>query len=272
MLYPVLCQLAFSSSLPHLCPKDQAHALLQFKHMFTINPNSSHCYNPTTLSWNKSTDYCSWSGVHCDDMMGQVIELDLYYSGLQGKFHSNSSLFQLSNLKRLDLAGNDFSGCSFHLNLIILSSYMETVDLYGLRLEPYNFELLFKNVTQLRDLDLDFVNISSAIPLNFSSYLTSLWLPRTQLRGVLPERVFHLSYLSLSSYSLTGPIPSNVSGLQNLQALFLSSNYLNGTITSWIFSLPSLMHLNLSNNSFSGKIQEFKSKTLYSVVSKQNQL
>ncbi|PHT99200.1 hypothetical protein BC332_31807 [Capsicum chinense] len=54
MLYPFLCQLAFSSSLPHLCPKDQALALLQFKQMFTINPNASgdsiQCYNPTTLS------------------------------------------------------------------------------------------------------------------------------------------------------------------------------------------------------------------------------
>ncbi|PHT99196.1 hypothetical protein BC332_31803 [Capsicum chinense] len=54
MLYAFLCQLTFSSSLPHLCPKDQALALLQFKQMFTINPNASgdsiQCYNPTTLS------------------------------------------------------------------------------------------------------------------------------------------------------------------------------------------------------------------------------
>ncbi|KAF3678807.1 putative serine/threonine-protein phosphatase PP2A catalytic subunit-like isoform 1 [Capsicum annuum] len=195
MLYPFLCQLAFSSSLPHLCPKDQAHALLQFKHMFTFNPNASdYCFNPTTLSWNKTIDCCSWNNVHCDEMTGQVVELDLSCSGLQGKFHSNSSLFQLSN---------------------------------------------------------------------------------TQLRGVLPERVFHLSNLEelyLPYNSLTGPIPSNVSGLQNLQYLYLSSNHLNGTIPSWIFSLPSLSWLELSNNSFSGKIQEFKSKTLYAVILKQNRL
>ncbi|KAM3327647.1 receptor-like protein 9DC3 [Capsicum galapagoense] len=301
ILYTFLCQLVFSSALPHLCPEDQAHALLQFKHMFTFNPNASDdCYDTRTLSWSMSTDCCSWDRVLCDETTGQVIELDLYCSELQGKFYSNSSLFQLSNLKRLDLSHNDFSRSLIspkfgelsslthldlshsgftgvipaeisHLNKLYFL-YISTVDPYGLRLGPYNFELLLKNLTQLREIYLDSVNISSIIPLNFSSYLTYLWLRRTQLRGVLPERVFHLSYLSLSSNSLNGPIPSNVSGPQNLQRLYLSSNYLNGTIPSWIFSLPSLSDLYLRNNSFSGKIHEFKSKTLLYVSLKQNQL
>ncbi|KAF3676293.1 putative serine/threonine-protein phosphatase PP2A catalytic subunit-like isoform 1 [Capsicum annuum] len=291
-------------NLSHNGLEDQAHALLQFRHMFTINLNASHyCYHPITLSWNKSTDCCSWNGVHCDETTGQVIELDLSCCGLQGKFHSNSSLFQLSSLKRLDLSYNYFSGSLISPKFGELSSlthlYLEysgftglipaeishlsklyslriwSDDPYVLRLDPYNFELLLKNLTQLRYLKLDSVNISSTIPLNFSSYLTILRLPRTQLRGVLPERVFHLSnlkYLDLSSNSLTGPISSNVSGLQNLKYLDLSSNYLNGTIPSWIFSLPSLIYLELTNNSFRGKIQEFKSKTLAVVSVNQNQL
>ncbi|KAM3217900.1 hypothetical protein P3L10_022429 [Capsicum annuum] len=304
MVYPFLCQLAFPSSLPHLCPKDQAHALLQFRQMFTINA-SDYCGppNPRTLSWNKNTDCCSWDRVQCDETTGQVIELDLACSGLQGKFHSNSSLFQLSSLKLLDLSHNDFSGSLISPKFGELSSlthlYLSrssftgiipteishlsklyvlriwTNDPYGLRLGPYNFELLLKNLTQLRELDLYTVSISSPIPLNFSFYLTKLQLSGAQLRGILPERVFHLSnleYLYLSSNSLTGPIPSNVSGLQNLQRLYLSSNYLNGTIPSRIFSLPSLSWLDLSNNSFSGKIQEFKSQTLVLVSVKQNQL
>uniref|UniRef100_A0A3Q7E7F8 Leucine-rich repeat-containing N-terminal plant-type domain-containing protein n=1 Tax=Solanum lycopersicum TaxID=4081 RepID=A0A3Q7E7F8_SOLLC len=121
MLYTFLCQLAFSSSSPHLCPIDQALSLLQFKNMFNINPNASdYCYDistgveiqsyPRTLFWNKSTDCCSWDGVHCDKMIGLVIELDLRCSQLQGKFHSNGSLFQLFNLKRLDLSFNNFTG------------------------------------------------------------------------------------------------------------------------------------------------------------------
>ncbi|XP_049395667.1 receptor-like protein Cf-9 homolog [Solanum stenotomum] len=434
MIYPFLFQLVFSSSTPHLCPKNQALSLLQFKHMFTIDPNvSDYCIGirgqsiqsyPKTLSWNKSTDCCSWDGVHCDEMTGQVIELNLTCSKLQGKFHFNSSLFQLSNLKRLDLSYNDFSGSLIspkfgefssltHLDLLLTSftglipaeiSHLSKLRVlrirsdYGVRFRPNNFELFLKNLTQLRELDLNFVNISSTFPLNFSSYLTTLWLPYTQLRGILPKRVFHLSnlesldltnnpqltvrfpttkwntsaslmelYLSgvnftgkipelfshltslvdlvmsssnlsgpilnplwnltnievldlhnnhlegpispflrfgklrefslrnnnfdlqleylpfnrswtqletldFSSNYLTGPIPSGVSGLQNLQSLSLSSNHLNGTIPSWIFSLPSLFDLDLSDNHFSGKIQEFKSQTLFSISVKQNQL
>ncbi|XP_004228617.1 receptor-like protein Cf-9 [Solanum lycopersicum] len=429
MLYSFLCQLAFSSSSSHLCPKYQALALLQFKNMFTVNPDASYyCEfsHPKTRSWNKSTDCCSWDGVHCDNTTGQVIELDLRCSQLQGKLHSNSSLFQLSNLKRLDLSYNDFTGSPIspkfgefsnltHLDLfdsnftgIIPSEISHLSKLYvlrtstdypyGLSLGPHNFELLLKNLTQLRELNLYDVNLSSTIPSNFSSHLTNLRLAYTELRGILPERFFHLSNLEsldlsfnpqltvrfpttkwnssaslvnlylagvniadripesfshltalhklhmgytnlsgpipkplwnlthieslfldynhlegpishftifeklkslslgnnnfdgrleflsfnrswmklerldFSSNFLTGPIPSNVSGLQNLQQLILSSNHLNGTIPSWIFSLPSLTVLNLSDNTLSGKIQEFKSKTLYFVSLEQNKL
>uniref|UniRef100_M1BW15 Hcr9-OR2A n=1 Tax=Solanum tuberosum TaxID=4113 RepID=M1BW15_SOLTU len=435
LLYAFLCQLAFSSSLSHLCPKDQSHALLQFKHMLTISPNApdyrfditDHLIQsyPKTLSWNKSTDCCSWDGVHCDEMTGQVIELNLPFSKLQGRFHSNSSLFQLSNLKRLDLSYNNFSGSYIspkfgelsslmHLDLLDFSftglipeeisrlSKLQVLrinsDLYGLRFGPHNFELLLKNLTQLRVLDLSYVDISSAIPLNFSSYLTTLQLWNTQLYGILPRRVFHLSnlkslylednpqltvkfpttkwnssaslmeldlyrvnfigkipesfshltslrrltiascnlsgsipkplwnltniekldlgynhlegpisdffrfgklwWLSLannnfdgqleflsfnrswtqlkrldfSSNSLTGPIPSNVSGLQNLGSLSLSLNHLNGNIPSWIFSLPLLELLDLSDNHFNGNIPDFKSKWLFLVILKQNKL
>nr|AMN14933.1 Cf-like protein [Solanum lycopersicum] len=427
MLYTFLCQLAFSSTLHHLCPEDESLSLLQFKNMFTINPDASYdCVfsHPKTRSWNNSIDCCSWNGVHCDETTGQVIELDLRCSQLQGKFHSNSSLFQLSNLKRLDLSYNNFTGSLIspkfgeflsltHLDLfgsdftgIIPSEICHLSklhvlligDQYGLSLVPHNFELLLKNLTQLRELNLDSVNISSTVPSNFSSHLTNLQLPHTKLRGILPERVFHLSdlefldlsynsqltvrfpttkwnssasliklylngvdftgrinesfsyltalheldmrytnlsgpipnplwnlthieslfldynhlegpisqfsifeklkvlilrnnnldgglaflssnkswtqleLLDFSSNSLTGPIPSNVSGLRNLQFLLLSSNHLNGTIPSWIFSLPSLTELKLSDNTLSGKIQEFKSKTLYIVSLEQNKL
>ncbi|XP_049347914.1 receptor-like protein Cf-9 [Solanum verrucosum] len=428
ILFSFLCQLAFCSSLSHLCPKEQALSLLQFKNMFTIDP---YAYSfegvqsyPKTLSWNKNSDCCSWDGVYCDETTGQVIELNLNCSRLQGKFHSNSSLFQLSNLKRLNLSYNDFSKSLIspkfgelssltHLDLSYSSftglipaeiSHLSKLHVLSiqsnsvLRFGPQNFEPLLKNLTQLRELYFYGVNISSTIPLNFSSYLTALQLPLTQLYGVLPKRVFHLSslesldlsynpqltvkfpttkwnssaslmelylsgvnatgripesfghltslrildlfscnlsgsipkplwnltniedlvlldnhlegpisdlfrfgklsrlslgnnnldgqleflsfnrsltqlqFLDFSFNSLTGPIPSNVSGMQNLQSLLLSSNHLNGTIPSWIFSLPSLTGLELSDNHFSGNIQEFKSKTLSRVSLKQNQL
>ncbi|KAF3676294.1 hypothetical protein FXO38_04400 [Capsicum annuum] len=145
-------------TLPHLCPEDQAHALLQFKHMFTFNPNASDICgfpSPKTLSWNKITDCCSWDGVHCEEMTGQVIELDLLCSGFQGKFHPNNSLFQLSNLKCLIPA--EISHLSKLYVLRIRSD-----DPYWLRVGPYNFELLLKNLTQLRQLDLDSAQLALA--------------------------------------------------------------------------------------------------------------
>ncbi|KAH0780478.1 hypothetical protein KY290_000076 [Solanum tuberosum] len=355
MLYTFLCQLAFLSSIPHLCPEDQALALLQFKNMFTINPNASHfCHDitgqetqsyPRTLLWNKSTDCCSWDGVHYDETTGQVINFKASLIP--------SEISHLSKLQVLHISG-----------------------LNELSLGPHNFELLLKNLTQLRELNLNFLNISSTFPSNFSFHLTTLRLQSTQLHGVLPERVFHLSdleslqlsynpqlavrsmtkwnssaslmrlflpgvnftgtipesfshltsllildmsssnllgpilwnltnienlylgnnhlkgpisqfsrfgnlrylslrnnnfdgrleylsfnrswtqleYLDFSSNSLTGPIPSNVSGLQNLQSLALSSNYLKGTIPSWIFSLPSLEAVILKQNQLEGPI------------------
>ncbi|KAH0728962.1 hypothetical protein KY289_000150 [Solanum tuberosum] len=320
MLYIFLYQLAFSSSSPHLCPKDQALALLQFKHMFSINPDASYaCFDytgiqsyPRTLSWNKSTNCCSWDGVHCDETTGQVIALDLRCSQLQGKFHSNSSLFQLFNLKRLDLSYNDFTGLLISpkfgefssLTHLVLSrssfaglipseiSHLSKLhvlcigDQYGLSLGPHNFELLLKNLTQLRELDLDHVDISSTIPQNLSSHLITLRLSDTQLRGVLPERVFHLSnlelldlidnphltvrfpttnwnssasltYLGLSDVNITGGIPESFGHLTSLQLLYMRDTNLSGPILTPLWNLTNIESLVLSLNHLEGSISHF---------------
>ncbi|XP_016475135.1 receptor-like protein 9DC3 [Nicotiana tabacum] len=316
LLCALLSRLAFSSSSTYLCPKDQTLALLQFKQIFTINPDASRCLNsyPTTLSWNRSRDCCSWEGVNCDDTTGQVIELDLSCSQLQGKFHSNSSLFKLSNLKRLDLSGNNFSGSHIspkfgefssltHLDLSsssfsgqIPSEISHLSKLYVLRipsnrpnvltLGSHNSELLLKNLTQLRELVLDSVNISSTIPLNFSSYLTTLQLPNTQLHGTLPDRVFHLSnlgFLDLSnnsqlnvrfpmskwnsstsltklylySVNFTGNIPESFSYLTSLNELEMDSCNLSGPIPKPIWNLTRIEAVYLSNNQLEGPISQF---------------
>nr|CAA05268.1 Cf-4 [Solanum habrochaites] len=309
MLYVFLFQLVSSSSLPHLCPEDQALALLEFKNMFTVNPNASdYCYDRRTLSWNKSTSCCSWDGVHCDETTGQVIELDLRCIQLQGKFHSNSSLFQLSNLKRLDLSYNDFTGSPIspkfgefsdltHLDLshssfrgVIPSEISHLSKLYVLRISlneltfgPHNFELLLKNLTQLKVLDLESINISSTIPLNFSSHLTNLWLPYTELRGILPERVFHLSdleFLDLSSnpqltvrfpttkwnssaslmklylynVNIDDRIPESFSHLTSLHKLYMSRSNLSGPIPKPLWNLTNIVFLDLNNNHLEGPI------------------
>ncbi|KAL3380082.1 hypothetical protein AABB24_000617 [Solanum stoloniferum] len=152
-IYAFLSQLfGFSSSLFYLCPKDQARFLLQFKHMLTITPYVSYFFYKTTyqniesypkmVTWNTSTDCCSWAGFYSDETTGKVIELDLSCNQLQGKFHPNSSLFQFSTLKRLDLSSNDFS------RLHILPK--------------------FGDFCSLRHLDLSDLNMSGPIPSEIS--------------------------------------------------------------------------------------------------------
>nr|P0DO05.1 RecName: Full=Receptor-like protein 9DC1; Flags: Precursor [Solanum pimpinellifolium]P0DO06.1 RecName: Full=Receptor-like protein 9DC2; Flags: Precursor [Solanum pimpinellifolium]AAK97628.1 receptor-like protein 9DC [Solanum pimpinellifolium]AAT77548.1 9DC1 [Solanum pimpinellifolium]AAT77549.1 9DC2 [Solanum pimpinellifolium] len=321
MLYVFLFQLVSSSSLPHLCPEDQALALLQFKNMFTVNPNAFHyCPDitgreiqsyPRTLSWNKSTSCCSWDGVHCDETTGQVIALDLRCSQLQGKFHSNSSLFQLSNLKRLDLSNNNFIGSLIspkfgefsdltHLDLsdssftgVIPSeiSHLSKLhvlligDQYGLSIVPHNFEPLLKNLTQLRELNLYEVNLSSTVPSNFSSHLTTLQLSGTGLRGLLPERVFHLSdleFLDLSynsqlmvrfpttkwnssaslmklyvhSVNIADRIPESFSHLTSLHELDMGYTNLSGPIPKPLWNLTNIESLDLRYNHLEGPIPQ----------------
>ncbi|PHT84093.1 hypothetical protein T459_12536 [Capsicum annuum] len=168
-----------------------------------------------------SRDCGLWDGVICDEMSGHVIELDLGCSSLAGTIDSNSSLFQLSPIKRLNLSYNNlysskispkfgrFSNLT-HLDLSDSSlssqipyeishlSKLQSLFLSGnseLRVLPRDFKMLLQNLTQLRELDLSHVNIFSTISLNFSSHLTTLMLEQLELHGMIPESIFHLPNL-----------------------------------------------------------------------------
>ncbi|KAM3199310.1 hypothetical protein P3L10_031670 [Capsicum annuum] len=292
LFFLCLCLLSLSSSIPHhLCRRDESISLLKFKKKLTVNSSVSSdgdgfCetfYNQMphqkTSSWKMSRDCCSWDGVTCDEMIGHVIELNLSCSQLVGKIDSNSNLFQLSHLQRLDLFYNNFPGSHIfpefdssrfssltHLNLFKSSfsgqipleishlSKLQSLSLSpssetNLRLAARDFKLLFQNLTKLTDLQLKGINISSTISLNFFSHLTTLRL------------------LSLSNCNLRGPIPKSLSNLTRLELLVLDGNTLNGTMPSWMFSqLPSLRYLILSNNHFSGQLEDFKSNSLSGYV------
>ncbi|PHT49690.1 hypothetical protein CQW23_09437 [Capsicum baccatum] len=207
-------------------------------------------------SWNMNKDCCSWEGVTCDEMSGDVIELDLSCSQLVGEIDSNSMSFQLSLLQRLNLSMNDFYGSHIspqfgrfssltHLNLsnsnfsgqipseISRLSKLQFFlsDNSELGLEDYDFKMLIQNLTQLRDLHHSGVNISSTIPLNFS-HLTTIGLRGTGLYRIIRESIFNLP---------------------NLETLDLSCNdQLNGYFpkTKWNSSI-SLKELDLVGVNFS---------------------
>ncbi|KAM6579401.1 hypothetical protein CsatA_003175 [Cannabis sativa] len=218
-----------------------------------VNPNS-------TISWDiKSKDCCRWSGVTCDDVTGHVIRLDLKCSGLQGILHSNNTLFYLSHLQSLILSGNDFSHSKIssefgkfsnmvHLDLSdsgfsgqvpFQLSYLSNLLTLDLSSRQYSYEVLsletsswkrfVANLTNLRELFLSQVNMSSTSPdsfMNLSTSLTSLHLSKTHLQGKLPE---------------------NVLSFPNLQQLDLSYNTnLNGSFPQYNWSSP-LKVLNLTD-------------------------
>ncbi|KAK3022802.1 hypothetical protein RJ639_046904, partial [Escallonia herrerae] len=290
-------QIAYSSpSLPstannHLCPSEQSHALLQFKLDFTIDSfSSADCHydeqysQPKTMSWNMSTDCCTWDGVTCDRSTGYATGLDLSCSQLQGIIHPNSTVFQLSHLQRLNLAHNDFSLSGVprqigrfagltHLNLsnskfsglippeISGLPNLVSLDLsnndQSFKLEPNSFKTLLQNLTRLSEVSLSFVNINSVVPTSLSSSLSSISLPYTGLHGILPDKVFQLPNLHTLDLSinkdLTGILPkTNMSS--PLRWLDLSATSLLGELPDSIGLLKSLNHLELTGCNFSGSI------------------
>ncbi|KAA8537353.1 hypothetical protein F0562_026960 [Nyssa sinensis] len=272
-----------NSTSAKLCSHDESLALLQFKKSFTITGHdySDYLIPKNITSWKEATDCCVWDGVTCDGLTGHVIGLDLSWSRLHGTIHSNSTLFQLHHLQRLNLAGNDFD-CSQ-----IPSEFGRLSKLTHLNLFYSNFSgsvpQSLGNLTQITHLNLSSNNLNGQFPFSVANFslLVSLRLSNNKLtfptashisglpklayldlywnsvNGRLPTWLFtlpSLQYLDLSFSDLVGPIPNQASGLQNLTYLDLSVNSLNGTIPSWLFTLPSLEFVYLNDNHLIGPI------------------
>ena len=87
-------------------------ALLHFSKSISLNKSASlsRASYPKTASWWEDKHCCTWDGVECDKNTSLVVGLDLTSSWLFGDILSNSTLFFLPNLRRLNLVDNWFSG------------------------------------------------------------------------------------------------------------------------------------------------------------------
>ncbi|KAK2648268.1 hypothetical protein Ddye_015757 [Dipteronia dyeriana] len=247
-----------ASSGQPLCHDSERSALLRFKESLSINKSASSddpsAYSKTAR-WNleEDGDCCLWDGVRCNEETGYVVELDLSSSCLYGFINSTSTLFNLVHLQWLSLAYNNFNysiipsgimnlSSLLHLNLsdshfsgqippeMLQLSNLESLDLsysWYLQLQHPGLESLVEKLTNLKVLDLDYVNISSSLP----QVLTNL---------------SSLEFLSLASCELEGNIPSSIHNFNNLIHLDLYWNKFEGQIPSEILELSQLEYLDLS--------------------------
>ncbi|XP_031276222.1 receptor-like protein 9DC3 [Pistacia vera] len=283
-----------SSRSIKLCSPEQSSALLHFKSTLKIHSYSYYLceeyYYPKIDSWKEGSDCCSWDGVTCDSYTGHVIGLELSLSGIHGTINDNSSLFLLRNLQKLKLACNNFGESIIsskfgqftkltHLNLsssgfhglvpteIYHLSKLVSLDLSGgislslPILSQHVFNKHLQNLTKLRYLHLDGVDLSSVAPgslLNLSSTLISLSVGSTGLQGRFPNDVFRLPFLQklrlTGNENLRGQIPDVFGNLSKLTDLDLSFNNFSGQLPSSAFDLPQLSVLVFSGNQFEGHI------------------
>ncbi|WVZ88735.1 hypothetical protein U9M48_035219 [Paspalum notatum var. saurae] len=177
----------------------------------------------------------SFQGLVPDDIskLGKLVVLNLQNNNLSGAIPSTFS--KLTNLSTLNLSLNSFTG-------EIPSGIFE--------------------VPNLSNLYFQGNKISGAIPISIRSlkYLIELNLGDNALTGTIPTMPTSASaaLLNLSHNHLSGPIPSTINSLSELEILDLSHNNLSGTVPSSLGSLVGLTQLDLSYNNLSGFVPIFR--------------
>ncbi|GJW59892.1 leucine-rich repeat-containing protein [Tanacetum coccineum] len=269
-----------------------SEALLLFKHdLFSINYTNDdlayicHDFNwrhyPAMMSWNTSTDCCNWDGVTCDDSTGDVIGIILTCGMLKGTIHPNSSLFNLTHLRFLDLSRNKLNGTlpswlftSPSLQALSLSDNMlsgnvpfQSFALPSLKILDLSYNQLagqidVRQLTNLNNMYLEFNNFTGELELDtLLSSLTNLEnldLSYNSLSVTTKNFNFYVNprfrSLLLASCKLK-VFPNSFRAMKQLILLDLSNNEIHGQIPHWageIGGTYGLLTLNLSHNFITG--------------------
>jgi uncharacterized protein YjbI with pentapeptide repeats len=237
------------------CLPEQASSLLQLKRSF---------HNPNLSSWQHGSNCCHWEGVGCDSASGQVITLDLSDRNLQSTTGLSPAIFSLTSLANLSLSGNDFNhanlpdfGFEQLTNLLSLDlsnarlfgqipigvahlKNLRTLDLSNnnMYLREPSFQVLVANLSSLRELYLESVDISSS---------EAAWSVG------LADSVPLLQHISLFQPMLSGPIHHSFSRLRFLETIKLRECGLSGHVPRFFAEFPLLRDLNLWGNEFEGQ-------------------
>lgn len=267
-------QTVANTTIPVHCHPHQAEALLQLKSSF-VNPNLS--------SWKPSTDCCHWEGITCDTSSGQVTALDLSYYNLQSPGGLDPAVFNLTTLRNLSLAGNDFNrtvlpSFGFQRLTKLLRLDLSEAGFFGqipigiahlknlraldlssnnLYFEELSFQTIIANLSNLRELRLDFLDISreptwSAALAESLPLLQYLSLRLCGLDGTTIHHSFSrlrlLAMINLDSNGISGRVPDFFADFFFLSDLVLSNNQFEGQFPTRIFLLENLRYLDVSFN------------------------
>ncbi|PIN11292.1 Leucine-rich repeat protein [Handroanthus impetiginosus] len=291
LLLMSLFQILYPVRISGQCLNDQRDLLLQFKNGLGFNPSSSQ----KLVNWDLNIDCCNWNGVGCDDS-GNIISLSLENEFIIDGLENSTALFNLQFLEKLNLAFNTFNRVQIpkgirklknleYLNLsnagvggqvpFELSTMRKLVSLdlstsfpgiFPLKLENPNLKTLVQNLTGLRELYLDGVNIAAqrydwCQALSSLPNLRNLSLKNCNLSGPLDcslSQLQSLSVLRLDMNNLSTQDPGFFARFQNLTTLSLSSCFLRGRFPEVIFQVHTLQILDLSNNALlNGTISRF---------------
>ena len=165
------------------------------------------------LNWSADLAIERWVGVEVSSSPRRVTSLSLRERHLSGTIPVE--LGNLTNLKRIDLFGNQLTG----------SIPEELGDLTNLE-----FLSLFDN------------HLTGSIPKELGSLTNLKWmnLGENQLTGTIPEELGNLKSLNLYDNQLTGTLPAVLGNLTNLKRIYLFDNQLTGMIPEELGDLTNL--------------------------------
>ncbi|KAH7669442.1 Non-specific serine/threonine protein kinase protein, partial [Dioscorea alata] len=274
----VLAELISRSSCT-ACIESERMALLDFK---------KHVQDPNNKlsSWVMGQDCCSWEGVHCDNLTGNILALKLrgpdprsyvsyylddsdYLHYLQLGGEISPSLLQLQHLNYLDLSCNFFDGTSIpsfisqfkelrYLNLSYSGFHGSIPAGFGNLSSLHTLDLSYNDGVYVDDPDHQWLShLSSLQHLVVSGVIfgsnssSSLFLALNKLHSIKEIR---LSECELQSIPLFIPHIN----FSSLSILDLSHNSINFSVSSFVFKVKSLQYLDLSNNHFDSNEHDYQ--------------
>ncbi|XP_040986000.1 probable LRR receptor-like serine/threonine-protein kinase At1g74360 [Juglans microcarpa x Juglans regia] len=184
----------------------------------------------------------------------KLVHLNLSHNIINGELN----LTGLSNLEKLDLSVNRFSG-EVRMSIPVSCDNLVVVNISANNFTGKINGSFFDGCSKLQYLDLSSNNLTGELWNGFGRLL-DFSVSENQLSGpVLPSMFIDncsLHFLDLSENGFVGEFPGEISKCRNLVILNLSENNFTGQIPAELGSIPSLEALYLGSNKFSRKIPD----------------